>query len=196
MFRIPLKNGSSNLCPLAHLIREKEIIFLSNVTLSSWPGKSVKLNFPRYQSDRNNNKFNCWLEIQSKTVARISICTLKPFKISFNSNSYLMSISRPGQVTSSNLFWQYQCYKNNYEFTWCFKCHWKMATIILIVTLRPFIQLTCHFLVWRHIFVNPNFRQYQFGRNNDKFTCLLGNQSEMSAIISVCTIKPLKLTWK
>ena len=47
-------------------------------------GKFVNPNFPQYQSDRNNNKFNCFLEIQSKTTSKISICTLNPLKLSPN----------------------------------------------------------------------------------------------------------------
>ena len=41
-------------------------------------------NFREYQSDRYNNKFDCCFEIQPKTVARIPICTLKPYKLSSN----------------------------------------------------------------------------------------------------------------
>ena len=47
-------------------------------------GKFVNPNFPQYQSDRNNNKFNYFLEIQSKTTSKISICTLYPLKLSPN----------------------------------------------------------------------------------------------------------------
>ena len=58
--------------------------FISDVTFPLWPGKSVNSNFPQYQSDRNNNKFNCCLEIQSKKAARISICSLNPSKLNSN----------------------------------------------------------------------------------------------------------------
>ena len=52
--------------------------FISDVTLPSWPGISVNLNFWQYQSHRNNNKFDSWI------VARISIFTLNPSKLSLN----------------------------------------------------------------------------------------------------------------
>ena len=47
--------------------------FISDDTFSSWLDKSVNLNIPQYQSDRNNNKFNYCLEIQVKTAEGISI---------------------------------------------------------------------------------------------------------------------------
>ena len=104
MFRKSLKNGCTNLLPLFPRLcfwSEMKIIFLSDITFPSWPCKSVNSNFVQYQSDRDNNKFNCCLEIQSKMPARISVCTLKPFKFTFKSNSYLMPISRRGPVNSS-----------------------------------------------------------------------------------------------
>ena len=58
--------------------------FISDVTFPSWPGKSVNPNFRQYQSCRNNDKFNCCLEIQPKTARRISICTLTPLKLPSN----------------------------------------------------------------------------------------------------------------
>ena len=58
--------------------------FMSDVTFPSWLGKSVNTNFLQYQFDRNNKKFNCCLEIQSKMTARISICTLNSLKVSSN----------------------------------------------------------------------------------------------------------------
>ena len=42
---------------------ELQIIFLSDVTFPSWPGKSVKLNFLQYQSDGKNDKFACCLHV-------------------------------------------------------------------------------------------------------------------------------------
>ena len=48
---------------------------------TSLRGKSVNPKLWQYQSDRNNNKFNCCLEIESKMSARISICTLSPLKL-------------------------------------------------------------------------------------------------------------------
>ena len=39
--------------------------FISDVSFPLWPGKSVKPNFPQYQSDRSNKKFNYSLEIKN-----------------------------------------------------------------------------------------------------------------------------------
>ena len=58
--------------------------FISDVTFLSWPGKSVNPNFRQYQSHRNNDKFNWCLEIQSKTNARISICTPNTLTLPLN----------------------------------------------------------------------------------------------------------------
>ena len=41
-----------------------KIIFLFDVSFSVWPGNSVSPNFPQYQPERHNNKFNYCLEIQ------------------------------------------------------------------------------------------------------------------------------------
>ena len=49
--------------------------FISDVTFLLWVGISVNHNFRQCQSYRKNDKFNCCLEIQSRTDARISICT-------------------------------------------------------------------------------------------------------------------------
>ena len=82
MFQISLKYGCNNLYSQpCTLMREIKIIFLSDVTFSLCLRKSVNPNFPQYQSDRNNNKFNCCLEIQLKTAAEISIWTLNFFKL-------------------------------------------------------------------------------------------------------------------
>ena len=51
---------------------------ISDPTLPLWLGKSVYPIFPQYQSYGNGNKFNFFLEIQSKTSARISISTVNP----------------------------------------------------------------------------------------------------------------------
>ena len=74
--------------------------FLSDVAFPSWHGKSVNPNFRQYQSHRNYDQFNCCLEIQSKTDARIYF-HLKPFNTTFKSHSYLMSLSRRGSVNPS-----------------------------------------------------------------------------------------------
>ena len=42
----------------------------------SWPRNTANPSFLQYQSEIHNNKFNCCLEIQLKTAARISVCTL------------------------------------------------------------------------------------------------------------------------
>ena len=61
-----------------------KIIFLSDVTFLSW------LVTPANSFDRNNNKFNCCLEIH-----------LESFKITFKSDSSRMPISRRDPVTPS-----------------------------------------------------------------------------------------------
>ena len=71
---------SSQLPPL-YLWYELQNISLSDVTFPMWPGKSVNPNFWQYQSDRNNDKFTCCLESQSKMTARISIFTLNSLKL-------------------------------------------------------------------------------------------------------------------
>ena len=124
--------------------------FISDVTFLSWPDKSVKPNFPPNQSYRNNNKFNCCLEIQSKTDARISICTLTLYnclQIKFISN--VTFPLWPGNSVNPH-FSQYKSYKSNYKFTCCFKCHWKMAAIISICTIITLMKDRNHFLIWRH----------------------------------------------
>ena len=67
--------------PPLYLWHEVEIIFLSGITFLLWLRKSVNPNFWQYQSDRSNEKFNCWLEIQSEIAEIISICTLNPLKL-------------------------------------------------------------------------------------------------------------------
>ena len=61
-----------------------KIIFLSDVTFPTWPSKSVKPNFPQYHSNRNNTKYNYYLEIQSRTAERISIFNLNLLKLFSN----------------------------------------------------------------------------------------------------------------
>ena len=48
---------------------------------TSGRGKLVNPKLWQYQSDRNNDTFNCCLEVESKMAARISICTLSPLKL-------------------------------------------------------------------------------------------------------------------
>ena len=60
-----------------YLWYEFQIISLSDITFLSWSGQSVNPNFPQYQSEWNNNKFNyCW-QIKLKTAARTSKITEK-----------------------------------------------------------------------------------------------------------------------
>ena len=73
-----------SLFPLLYLLYELQVIFLFDVTFTSWLGKSVNPNFRQYQSDRNNNKFNCCLRNYSEMATRISICTLNPLKLRSN----------------------------------------------------------------------------------------------------------------
>ena len=67
--------------PPLQLWHEVEIIFLSDITFLLWLRKYVNPNFWQYQSYRNNEKFNCYLEIQSEIAEIISICTLNPLKL-------------------------------------------------------------------------------------------------------------------
>ena len=46
---------------------------------------------------------------------------------------------------------------------------------------------------WPGKSVNPNFRQHQSYRNNDKFDSCLEIQSKTAARISISTLNPLKL---
>ena len=57
---------------------------ISDVTFTSWPGKSVNPNLWQHQSERNNGKFNPCLDIQSKMAASISIFTLNTLKLPSN----------------------------------------------------------------------------------------------------------------
>ena len=50
-----------------------------------------------------------------------------------------------------------------------------------------------NFPTWLGKSVNPNFWQYQPNRNNDKFTCSLEIQSNITEIITICTLNPLKV---
>ena len=50
-----------------------------------------------------------------------------------------------------------------------------------------------NFPPWLGKSVNPNFWQYQPNRNNDKFTCSLEIQSNITEIITICTLNPLKV---
>ena len=85
--------------------------FISGVSFPSWPGNSVKPNFPQYESDRRNKKFNYTLEI--KNGCKNLCLNSKLFQITLKSNSYPMPISRRGPVNFVNpLFPKNQFYKN------------------------------------------------------------------------------------
>ena len=114
-FQKSLKNGCNNLYFHYFTFNEgkKKSVFLSDVVFPSWPGTSVYPNFRQYQFNRNNDKFDCFLQIQSKMAARISIFTLKPlnyFKIKF----IFIAIfpSWPGNSVNP-VFSQCQSYKNS-----------------------------------------------------------------------------------
>ena len=66
------------LFPPLYLWYDLQTILLSDVTSLLWPGESANLNFPQYQSDRNNDKFICCLPIYSKMNALIFISTTIP----------------------------------------------------------------------------------------------------------------------
>ena len=68
--------------------------FISDITFLLWPGKSVNLNFRKYQSYRNNDKFNFCLEI-------FGYLQPKPLNAASKSHSYLISLSRRCLVNPS-----------------------------------------------------------------------------------------------
>ena len=47
---------------------------------------------------------------------------------------------------------------------------------------------------WHGKSVNPDFLQCQSYRKNDNFNCCLEIKSKIAAIISICTLNPLKLS--
>ena len=69
---------------------------------SKSPSKSVSSNFWQYHPDRNNYKFTCCLEIQSKWLKNLCLHP-KFFKISLKPNSYLTLVSRRCPVSPSTL---------------------------------------------------------------------------------------------
>ena len=130
--------------------------FISDVTFPSWSGKSVKPSFGQCQSYRNNDKFNCYLEIQSKTDARISISALNSLILTtFKSNSYLMPYLWPGKSVNPS-FRKYQSDRNNNKFNCFLDVQSKTDQRISIDTLNPLtissiqIHIWCHFsvVVW------------------------------------------------
>ena len=79
LLRKSLKNGYNKLYFLLYTFDMN--YKASDVTFSSWPAKSVNPNFQQQQSDRNNAKFNCCLEIQLEIAAIICIFTLNQRRI-------------------------------------------------------------------------------------------------------------------
>ena len=112
--------------------------FTSDFTFPSWPGKSVNPNFRQYQSHRNNDKFNCCLQIQSKTDARIPIYT--PHPLTLPSNHIHISCPFPvvARKTRQPPLFPISILQNNYKFTCSFKCHKNMIVIISITTHSTF----------------------------------------------------------
>ena len=62
----------------SHLLRKK-IVFLSDVTFPSWPGKPVNPQFSQYQSYKNNYIFTCCFKCHQKMAGIISITTHSVF---------------------------------------------------------------------------------------------------------------------
>ena len=73
-----------------------------------------------------------------------------------------------------------------------------MRAKISISILTPWYRIQMAFLPditfpsWLSKFINPIFQQYQYDRNYGKFNCCLEIQSKLTAIISICTLNPLK----
>ena len=113
------------------------------------------------------------------------------------STSNVIFPSWRGKFVNPN-FRHYQSDRNN-EFNCYLKIQSKMAVRVSICTLNPFKYLHSKFISDVPFpslpgkFVNPNFRQYQSDRNNGKFNCCLEIQPKMAAIVSICTLKALKL---
>ena len=137
---------------LTPLMRDRNN-FLSDVTFLSWLGKSVNPNFSLYQSDTNNSKFNFCLEIQSKTVTRISISTLNPLKLPWNQIHIWRQFPVMSQKLRQSLLFQIRILKNKWIFLCCFKNHSKKATIIFITTFIPLMWHKIQFLIWRYFLV-------------------------------------------
>ena len=91
-----------------------------------------------------------WKFSQKRTQE--SLFAPKSFNTTFKSHSYLMLLSRRGSVNPVNPhFSQYQSYKNNYKFTYCFKCHQNMVVINSITFHVTFQKDRYCFLIWRHL---------------------------------------------
>ena len=140
---------------------------LSEVIFSSWPSKTVNLNFPNYRFCRNKDKFNRCLKIQSKMAARISICTLNPFKINFKSNSYLTSFPRRGAVTLSTPFFPNIIVTKAIENLFVVSKITEHSNNLYIhlytfdIIQKSSFLFDATFLLWPRKYVNSNFWQYQ-----------------------------------
>ena len=120
---------------------------------------------------------------------------LKPFKIIFKPNSYLMSIFRRSPVNPStrtfpninltktikNLLGVSKIIENS-----CNNFYFHLYTIDM--SYKSFSYLTSSSVKS----VNPNFRQYQPDTKNGKFNFCLEIQPEMAAKISISTVNLLK----
>ena len=85
LFQKPLKNGCNNLYFYPYAFDESKTDFrIWRHFPVSWFGKSINANFPQYESERKNKKFNCCLKTQSETAARISICSLNTLNLPSN----------------------------------------------------------------------------------------------------------------
>ena len=126
-----------------------KIIFLSDVTFPSWPKKSVNPNFRQCQSDRNNHKFNCWLEIQSKTVARIYFYTINRLKLPPNQIHIWCQRLVVAMVIVSTFFFPNINVTKAIRNLLVLKITEKMTMIIDISTLKPLMR-NRNFLIWRH----------------------------------------------
>ena len=105
--------------------------FIFDVICLSRPGKSVNPNLRQYQSYRNNDKFNCCLEIQQQKSARVSTCTLNTLKQHSNQIHIWCQFLAVAQLLRQPPHFQVTILKKN-KFTCCFRNHRKMAAIISI----------------------------------------------------------------
>ena len=117
-----------SMCSLRSFSWKLKIKFISDVDFPSWHSKVVKLNFWQYQSDRNNDKCTCCLEILSKIAAIIFICLeIHIWSLKFH------------VVAQKILFipevFKYQPHKNNSKFTYFLENHrntWKISKSLLL----------------------------------------------------------------
>ena len=125
--------------------------FIFDITFPLWPGESVNLNFRQYQSDRNNNKFNYCLKIQSKIAAIISISILNPLKLP--SNQIISDVNFPSHFPTISICqkqWQiywllgnltkidyHNLYFHTRSFKIIFKPNWYLMSILRPSPVNP-----------------------------------------------------------